>query len=239
MSVTPKKPKYALRYVDFAGEDFCGLLNKLEGHLRRATGKSIDGRELRGTIEEAISWYGLHDYVDEEVSRITLHKIAKPLAKVIQALKHEGNEHPVFMALLKAEQPSEGLEVAIERTAKRRLALISDLEKIAAKVDQVTPPNGVILSDEQFYFITRRPPPSGMELADSHKLEFPPERANPLHLVPESEVIKQVKAGRFNTVVNCDKNVKLTDEDLAKLYANHQDSDDTCNVYWNFRWRRL
>jgi hypothetical protein len=114
-----------------------------------------------------------------------------------------------------------------------------DLEKIAAKVDQVTPPNGVILSDEQFYFITRRPPPSGMELADSHKLEFPPERANPLHLVPESEVIKQVKAGRFNTVVNCDKNVKLTDEDLAKLYANHQDSDDTCNVYWNFRWRRL
>ena len=78
-----------------------------------------------------------------------------------------------------------------------------------------------------------------MELADSHKLEFPPERAIPLHLVPESEVIKQVKAGRFNTVVNCDKNVKLTDEDLAKLYANHQDSDDTCNVYWNFRWRRL
>ena len=35
-----------------------------------------------------------------------------------------------------------------------------DLEHIAAKVDQVTPPNGVILSDEQVYFITRRPPPS-------------------------------------------------------------------------------
>ncbi len=70
-----------------------------------------------------------------------------------------------------------------------------DLEQIAAKVDQVTPPNGVVLSDEQVYFITRRPPPTGMELADSHKLEFPADRARRLHLLPESEVIKQVKAG--------------------------------------------
>ena len=110
-----------------------------------------------------------------------------------------------------------------------------DLEKIAAKADQVTPPNGLILSDEQVYFITRRPPPSGMELADSHKLEFPPERAAPLHLVPESEVVKQVKSGRFSTVVNCDKNYKLTDDDLLKLYANHESFEDTCNVFWNFR----
>ncbi len=110
-----------------------------------------------------------------------------------------------------------------------------DLEKIAAKADQVTPPDGLILSDEQIYFITRRAPPSGMELADSHKLEFPLERATPLHLMPESEVIRQVKAGRFSTVVNCDKNYKLTDEDLMKLYANHQEFYDTCNVFWNFR----
>ncbi len=109
-----------------------------------------------------------------------------------------------------------------------------DLEQIAAKVDQVTPPNGVILSDEQVYFITRRPPPTGMELADSHKLEFPPDRASRLHLLPESEVIKQVKAGRFSTVVNCDKNYKLTDADLLRLYANHQEFFDTCNVFWNF-----
>jgi hypothetical protein len=108
-----------------------------------------------------------------------------------------------------------------------------DLEKIAAKVDQVTPANGLVLSDEQVYFITRRPPPSGMELADSHKLEFPPEQAIPLHLVPESEVIRQVKAGRFSTVVNCDKNDKLKDEDLAKVYAKHNDFDNDCTIYWN------
>jgi hypothetical protein len=109
-----------------------------------------------------------------------------------------------------------------------------DLEHIAAKVDQVTPANGVILSDEQVYFITRRPPPTGMELADSHKLEFPMDRATRLHILPESEVIKQVKAGRFSTVVNCDKNYKLTDADLLKLYANHEEFYDTCNVFWNF-----
>ncbi|MGA2711919.1 MAG: hypothetical protein ABSG41_02350 [Bryobacteraceae bacterium] len=110
-----------------------------------------------------------------------------------------------------------------------------DLEKIAAKADQVTPPNGVILSDEQIYFITRRPPPPGMELADSHKLEFPPERAIPLHLLPESRVLAQIKAGHFSTVVNCDKNDRLTDEDLEKLYADHVEFAETCNVYWNFR----
>ena len=111
----------------------------------------------------------------------------------------------------------------------------NDLEKIAAKADQVTPPDGLILSDEFVYFITRRPPPTSMELADSHKLEFPPERAIPLHLVPESEILKQVKAGRFNTVVNCLKNEKLTDEDLEKLYASHTDFENDCSVFWNFK----
>jgi hypothetical protein len=74
-----------------------------------------------------------------------------------------------------------------------------------------------------------------MELADSHKLEFPPERAIPLHLVPESEVIRQVKAGRFSTVVNCDKNDKLKDEDLAKVYVQHNDFDNDCTIYWGLK----
>jgi 4-amino-4-deoxy-L-arabinose transferase-like glycosyltransferase len=112
-----------------------------------------------------------------------------------------------------------------------------DLQKIAAKVDEVTPRNGTLLSDEPIYFLTRRPPPHGMELADSHKLEFPPERAIPLNLVPESEVLRQVKAGRFETVVNCDKNERLTDEDLEKVYQQ-KFKNDTCDVFWNFKQAR-
>jgi hypothetical protein len=108
-----------------------------------------------------------------------------------------------------------------------------DLEKVAAKVDQVTAPDAVILSDEPIYFITRRPPPSGMELADSHKLDFPPERAIPLHLVSESEEIQQLKEGRFATGVDCDKGHKLGEEDFQKVYRQKFEFD-TCTVYWDW-----
>ena len=108
-----------------------------------------------------------------------------------------------------------------------------DMEKVAAKVDQVTAPGAPILSDEQVYFITRRPPPSGMELADSHKLDFPPERAVPLHLVSEAEELKQLKEGRYPTAVDCDKGHKLGEEDFKKLYRQKAESD-TCTVYWDF-----
>jgi len=108
-----------------------------------------------------------------------------------------------------------------------------DLEKVAAQVDRVTPSSGVILSDEAIYFLTRRPPPSGMELADSHKLDLPPERAIPLHLISESEVLKQLKAGRFSTGVDCGKGHKLGEDDFSKLYRQKVEYD-TCTVYWDF-----
>jgi hypothetical protein len=107
-----------------------------------------------------------------------------------------------------------------------------DLEKIAAKVDQVTPPGAVVLSDEHVYFLTRRQPPSGMELADSHKLDFPRERAVPLHLVSEAEELKQLKEKRFATAVDCDKGHKVGEEDFKKIYRQKAEFD-TCNVYWD------
>jgi hypothetical protein len=109
-----------------------------------------------------------------------------------------------------------------------------DLQKVAAKVDQVTPPDGLVLSDEHIYFLTRRPPPSGMELADSHKLDFPPERAIPLHLVSESEEIKQLNEGRFATGVDCDKGHKLGEDDFQKVYRQKFEFD-TCTVYWDWQ----
>jgi hypothetical protein len=108
-----------------------------------------------------------------------------------------------------------------------------DLEKVAAKVDQVTPFSEVVLSDEPIYFLTRRPPPSGMELADSHKLDLPPERAIPLHLVSELEELKELKAGRFATGVDCGKGHKLGEDDFEKVYR-HKAEFDTCTVYWDF-----
>jgi hypothetical protein len=109
-----------------------------------------------------------------------------------------------------------------------------DLEKVAAKADQVTPPDGLILGDEYVYLLTKRPPPSGMELADSHKLEFPPERAIPLHLVSENEELKQLKAGRFATAADCDKGHKIGEDDFKKLYQQKKEFE-SCTVYWDFK----
>jgi hypothetical protein len=109
-----------------------------------------------------------------------------------------------------------------------------DLEQVAAKADQVTSPSGLILGDEYVYFLTKRPPPSGMELADSHKLDFPPDRALPLHLVSESEILKQISAGRFVTAADCDKGHKVGEEDFKKVYRQKA-AFDTCTVYWDFK----
>jgi hypothetical protein len=109
-----------------------------------------------------------------------------------------------------------------------------DLAKVAAKVDQVTPPGVPVLADEPIYFLTKRPPPSGMELADSHKLDFPPERAAPLHLISESEIIRRMDAGAYPTAVDCGKGHKVTEDEFKKVYASKEEGD-TCTVYWNFR----
>jgi hypothetical protein len=109
-----------------------------------------------------------------------------------------------------------------------------DLEKVAAKVDQVTAPGVPVLADEAIYFLTKRPPPSGMELADSHKLDLPPERAIPLHLMSEGEILKQLAAGRYPTAVDCGKGHKLTEDEFKKLYASKEEGD-TCTVYWNLK----
>jgi len=108
-------------------------------------------------------------------------------------------------------------------------------EQIARKVDEVTPPGGTIFADEQIYFLTRRRPPSGFELADSHKLELlPPDVARAFHIVPKPEVDRRVAAGFFDTVATFEDNVDddiLAAWDLAGHYAHKAEVGD-CSVYW-------
>ena len=52
----------------------------------------------------------------------------------------------------------------------------SDMEEIAQKVKEVTPPDATLWADEQIFFLLKRPVPDGMETADSHKLLFLPRR---------------------------------------------------------------
>jgi 4-amino-4-deoxy-L-arabinose transferase-like glycosyltransferase len=107
-----------------------------------------------------------------------------------------------------------------------------DLEAVAGKVDQVTPRDGLLLADEQVYFLTRRRPPSGLELRDSQKLEFPAARAESLHLVPGSELRRRVQAGLFDTVQTCEGDVDIPAFGLDRLYSR-QARVGICAVFWD------
>ena len=107
----------------------------------------------------------------------------------------------------------------------------TDLEGVAKKVDQVTPPNGVIFADEQVFFLTRRPPTPGMELADSHKLEMPPALAAARHILPGSVLEKDVKAKCFDTIESCGTDDRVEDWGYAKIYKQKAEIED-CTVFW-------
>jgi hypothetical protein len=108
----------------------------------------------------------------------------------------------------------------------------ADVEEIARKVDQVTPPNAPLYADESVYFVTGRRPPSGMELRDSHKLELPAPLAEEMHIVNGSELDRRIKAGVFSTVETCTfPEEKIKALGLSKLYSNHAEFDE-CSVFW-------
>ncbi len=107
----------------------------------------------------------------------------------------------------------------------------SPYERLARKVDQVTPRNALLFADEPIYFLTRRTPPPGFELYYSHKLNLPPAEAALMHILTEAEVKRQVQAGMFATAYSCDDD-QIDDFGLKKLYQQHVDLDD-CSIFWD------
>jgi MYXO-CTERM domain-containing protein len=111
-----------------------------------------------------------------------------------------------------------------------------DFQQIAQKVQEVTPPGQPIMADEFVYFLLKRVPPSGMELEDSHKLNnLSAGLAAALHVVPRSELEKQVKQGKFSTVETCDDDDERMEAfKLTERYSRWQDISG-CVVYWSLR----
>ncbi len=101
-------------------------------------------------------------------------------------------------------------------------------------IERVTPRNGRLLADEPVYFLSRRMPPEGMELEDSHKLELPESLARRLHVVSETSLARRIQAGEFDTVeidTNPDRIEKLG---LARLYRQQAAFDAPgCTVFWD------
>jgi hypothetical protein len=106
-------------------------------------------------------------------------------------------------------------------------------DPIAQKVAEVTPPGAKLFADEHVYFILKRMPPEGMNWNGGHKVELPPGQAAPLHILPRTELVRQVKAGEYSTVETCGQGEPET-LGLAKIYRQNAEIND-CFIYWDKR----
>ncbi|HTT03306.1 MAG TPA: hypothetical protein VMG11_14580 [Steroidobacteraceae bacterium] len=107
-----------------------------------------------------------------------------------------------------------------------------DYEELARKVDAVTPRDARLFADEHVYFLTHRPPPEGQTMQDSHKIEVSPALAALLHVVPQGQVERRIRAGYYDTVVMCDAD-SVARLGLAQLYARQQAFPTLdCTVFW-------
>ena len=107
-----------------------------------------------------------------------------------------------------------------------------DWEKMAAKVNEVTRPGGVIYADEAVFFVTKRQPPSGMEYADTHKLHLSKELEDELHIFPKEEMVRREKAGIYDTVATCEDDDKMNEQSLPTIYKQKVTMGD-CAVFWD------
>jgi 4-amino-4-deoxy-L-arabinose transferase-like glycosyltransferase len=107
----------------------------------------------------------------------------------------------------------------------------AELEKVAAKVDQVTAPNAPLYADEQVYFLTKREPPSGMEYMDSHKLQLPDAVADKMHVLSTAKLDAQVAEGRFSTISICNNDDRITALGLPGPYTQKAELFG-CSVFW-------
>ena len=107
-----------------------------------------------------------------------------------------------------------------------------NLERVAAKVKQVTPKGAALLAPEQFYLLARWPVPPGMEHDDAHKLQLGPAESEKLHIVPSAEVDRQIKTGDYATMVSCDDD-RTSEVAGWNVYAQKAEYGE-CTVFWQW-----
>jgi hypothetical protein len=110
----------------------------------------------------------------------------------------------------------------------------SNYQRVADKIDQVTPRNAPVYAVEALYFLTRRTPPSGYELNSyTHLVALPPAEAALMHIVSDAEVKRQFQAGKFATAYACDDD-EITGNGLKALYKQSVEMEE-CTVFWDLK----
>jgi hypothetical protein len=127
------------------------------------------------------------------------------------------------------------LTVGLGRTLYQRGGVDqwSVYDRLAKKINQVTPPDAPLFAEEPIYFAAKRLPPPGLELAYTHILKLPPSQEALLHIIGEDELKRQVQAGRFATAYSCDDD-DIESYGLKNLYRQHVDMED-CSIFWDLK----
>jgi hypothetical protein len=106
-------------------------------------------------------------------------------------------------------------------------------DEMVRLLERVTPRNALLLADEPVYFLTRRVPPEGMELDDSHKIELPEALARRLHLVSQAQLDERIRAGEFDTVEIPTSEDRIKRLDLRRIYQQEATfGGPDCSVFW-------
>jgi hypothetical protein len=107
----------------------------------------------------------------------------------------------------------------------------ADLEAVARKVDEVTPPGEGLWADEHVYFLTRRPPAEGTAFSYAEVIDMPEEVAAPLHIVSDQDLDLQAAQGKFATVSTCEDQEMIERLNLPHLFRKKA-ATGHCMVFW-------
>jgi len=106
------------------------------------------------------------------------------------------------------------------------------MERVAQKVNQVTPPNVPIYADENTYFLSGRIPPPGNEYVSSHKLRLSHDRSEFVHIIPQPEYDRRIEAGEFPTIETCEDEDWYKERKLEQIYRQKAEIGE-CYVFWD------
>jgi hypothetical protein len=107
-----------------------------------------------------------------------------------------------------------------------------DLERVAAKMHQVAPPNALIYAEEPIYFLLRVDPPEGMQFAYSRELDLPPAQSAQLHIVPQEVMDQRVQSGAFDVAEICLDQGSIDRLKLKSLYRQTE-RIEYCDIFWD------
>jgi hypothetical protein len=107
-----------------------------------------------------------------------------------------------------------------------------DLEKVAARIHQVAPPNARIYAEEPIYFLLRADPPEGMQFAYSRELDLPPGQSARLHIVPQAVMDQRIQSGAFDVAEICLDQGTIERLNLKRLYRQSE-RIEYCDIFWD------